>query len=419
LAGAAASSVPSRTESEPFRAGTEALGAEYVRPTVLVRWAFFLSVLTIPFTGVYVPGTGEKVGVLRIVQLLMVCAVLTQPRVCLRWVPTTLFVFLAYIGLRIFWGFWLSPDAANSWWPNSREFIEFLPWFWIMFNVMQFPESRRAGLWALGIGCTLCALCHIAGIGESMVSDGLENRSSVFGVNANELGVAYAIAVIALLGLWLLRPRTTSQWLLPFPMIIIIGIGMAKTGSRSSFLVLATGLWLLLVLGKALGTRTARAVTTVMLGIVVILILWRIPTVLERFHEINPQNIGQENPRARMAPVLWEMYLRSPVYGLGPDNYQWELTRRAMPYLINHGKLIVSHNLVLLLLVETGIIGFLVFATGLSIPVAAAWKARLGRFGSLPLALLLPLVLAGITVCNPSHYMVFWFTTAFALASDS
>jgi O-antigen ligase len=261
-------------------------------------------------------------------------------------------------------------------------------------------------------------LCHIAGIGATEVSDGLEDRSSVFGVNANELGVTYATAIIALLGLWLLHPRRMTQWLLPFPMIIVIVVAMAKTGSRSSFVVLATGLWVLLVLGKALGTKWSRVAMTATLGVVVIVILWKNPTVLERFNEINTQNIGEQNPRARMAPVLWEMFLRSPVYGLGPDSYQWELTRRAMPYLIDQGKLIASHNLVLLLLVETGIIGFLVFSLGLSTAVTAAWKARLGRYGSVPLALLLPLVLGGITVCNPSHYLVFWFAIAFALASE-
>ncbi len=32
--------------------------------------------------------------------------------------------------------------------------------------------------------------------------------------------------------------------------------------------------------------------------------------------------------------MLWDIFLRSPVYGSGPDQYQFELTRRAMPHLI-------------------------------------------------------------------------------------
>ena len=117
-----------------------------------------------------------------------------------------------------------------------------------------------------------------------------------------------------------------------------------------------------------------------------------------------------------MAPVLWEMFLRSPIYGSGPDGYQLELTRRAMPYLIKQERMIVSHNLVLLLLVETGVIGFLLFWFGAGAALAAAWRARLNTCGSLPLALILPLAMGGATVCNPSHDMVFWFAIAYALA---
>src|SRR6202043_130641 len=132
-------------------------------------------------------------------------------------------------------------------------------------------------------------------------------------------------------------------------------------------------------------------------GAVLTVILWKIPTAMERFDQLNPRNIGQDNPRARMAPVLWEMFLRSPIYGLGPDAYDFELTRRAMPYLIKQQNLIVAHNLALLLLVETGLIGFLLFSFGLKAALVAAWRARLNPCGSLPLALLLPLTIGGAT----------------------
>ncbi|HEX4644780.1 MAG TPA: O-antigen ligase family protein [Verrucomicrobiae bacterium] len=390
--------------------------AETVRPNTLVRWSFYLSLFAIPYSHLYLPGTGERVGVTRIVQLLMLGSVLSQPRVCLRWVPRALFWFFGYIGLRIVWGFWLTPDQFNSWWPNSREFLEFLPWVWVMFNVLQFPETREGGLWALGFGCSLCALFHIAGIGVAETHDGLETRSAVFGMNPNEEGASYGTAVIALLGLWMLRPPTWSQRFLPFPLITVISVAMAKTGSRTPFLVVGIGVLVLFLLGKAADSRARRLCRLLALGAMLAVILWQVPTIMQRFGDINPQNIGQHNPRARMAPVLWEMFLRSPVWGLGPDSYEWELTRRAMPYLINQGKLIVSHNLALLLLVETGIIGFLIFSAGVATSLGAAWRARFKPCGPLPLALLLPLAIGGATVCNPSHHFVFWVALAYALA---
>jgi O-antigen ligase len=408
--------LPARAESALVQPGSSEPVGDFLCPNTLVRWAFYLSVFSIPFSHLYLPGTGGRVGFLRLVQIIIVGGVLSQPRVCLRLIPTALFWFLAYCAVRIIWGLWLTPEKAEVWWPNSRESLEFLPWLWVMFNVLQFPDARRGGLWALGLGCSLCALFHIAGVGVAEVANDPTGRSSVFGLNANELGVTYATAVIALLGLWMLQSGALIQRLIPFPLIATIGLAMAKTGSRSAVLILAMGVLVLLFLGKSGGSRTRRFASLLMIGALLAVILWEVPTVMERFKEINPQNIGQDNPRARMAPVLWEMFLRSPIYGLGPDDYEFELTRRAMPYLIQMQKLIAAHNLALLLLVETGIIGLLLFSFGLKAALLAAWKARFRPCGSLPLALLLPLIIGGITVCNPSHYLVFWVAVAYALA---
>jgi O-antigen ligase len=393
--------------------------AEVVRPNALVRVAFWLSIFAIPFWQLYVPATGGRVGVQRVVQLVMAVAVLSQPRVCLRFMPGALLWFLGYAGLRLAWGFWLTPDMLDAWWPTSRELLEFLPWVWVMFNVLQFAEARHGGLWALGLGCSLCAMLHITGIGEETVADGLGNRSSVFGMNANDLGIAYATASIALLGLWMIPPRTSVRRLLPFPLIAIIGLAMAKTGSRTAILILATGVVLLMILGKEYGSRARRGASLVLLGALVAVVLWTIPTVMERFREINPQNIGQNNPRARMVPVLWEMFLRSPIYGSGPNGYEYELTRRAMPYLVAEQKTIVAHNEALGLLVETGIIGFLMFSSGVAMALAAAWRARLKPCGPLPLALLLPIAIAAVTVAHPGLSPVFWVAMAYALAGSA
>ena len=167
---------------------------------------------------------------------------------------------------------------------------------------------------------------------------------------------------------------------------------------------------------ESFSPRLRRYAALVLTGAILAVAVWQVPTVMERFQDIDPHNIGQDNPRARMAPVLWEMFLRSPIYGSGPDQYSPELTRRAMPYLIREQRTIASHNLVLLLLVETGVIGFLVFSAGPCAALAAAWRARLKACGFLPLALFLPFFVSGIFLSNPTSHEAFWFTLAFALA---
>src|SRR5439155_1493292 len=265
-------------------------------------------------------------------------------------------------------------------------------------------------------GCSLCALFHIGGIGVVEVDHGIEGRSSVFGQNANVIGAIYAVAVIILVGLGMFRGVKLRERLLMLVLTAVVGAGMAKTGSRTAFLILGMGVLVLLFQGRSFGSRTKRLASLLLIGAVLAAIVWQIPTVMQRFEEVDPGNIYEHNPRARMAPVLWEMFLRSPIYGSGPDWYQFELTRRAMPYLIKEQRTIAAHNLVLLLLVETGVIGFLLFSFGAGTALAAAWRARRSPCGSLPLALLLPLTIAGAIVCDPSHDLVFWFAMAYALA---
>jgi O-antigen ligase len=118
-----------------------------------------------------------------------------------------------------------------------------------------------------------------------------------------------------------------------------------------------------------------------------------------------------------MIPVLWEIFLRSPITGTGPDRYQYELTRRAMPYMTEKQQTINSHNLALLLLVETGVIGFVVFSIGLGKVLLSAWRGRNGQLGLLPLAWLLPMSIGGLTVCCPIFAPVFWLAIAYSLAA--
>jgi O-antigen ligase len=389
-----------------------------LRPNFLVRSAFVLSVFSIPFSLVYLPGTGDRFGVMRIIQLLTLGAILSQPRVCLRLLPTALIWLLGYIVLRTMWGLWFTPEMAALWSAKARQFITFLPWAWFMFNVLQFPGAGRAGLWALGLGGSLCALLHIAGIGVQVVDDQMANRSAVFGLNANDLGLTYATAATALLGMWVCEARTTLQRLLPFPLIALIGFALAKTGSRSAVLVLAVGVSVLMLFTRAVDSKARRVTSLALLGAMVAVALWQIPTVLERFEIINVGNLGENNPRARMLPVLWEMFLRHPIFGMGPESYSFELTRKAMPYLLARDETIVAHNLVLLVLVEMGIIGLLVFSIGPLKALAAAWRARLTLAGPLPLALFLPLVLAAATVSQPMFLPIFWFAVAYALAGS-
>jgi O-antigen ligase len=397
-----------------------ARSVEVLEPNALVRWAFYLSIFAIPFQRLYLPGTGDRVGVTRCIQMLLLLAVASQPRVCLRFVPAALFWFLGYAGLRVVSGLFLTPGLRHFWWPSTFELVQFsLPWIWIIFNVVQFPRQRRAGLWALVWGASLCALLHVLGIGVSAVDDGAEGRSTIFLTNANVIGANYAVAMIIVASLGLFSNVTPSRRLFSLASLALIGTGLAKTGSRTAALLVVMGVLMLLFQSEALSSKGRRLISLLLIVVVLIAVAWQVPTVRHRFEKISPSNLQQIEGRVRMIPVLWEIFLRSPVYGSGPDHYQVELTRRAMPHLIREQRTISAHNLVLLLLAETGVIGFLVFATGLWKALVSAWRVRTTPEGFLPLALLVPYVTCAIIFANPLGHATFWLVIAYGLAGSA
>jgi O-antigen ligase len=390
-----------------------------MQPGVLVRWTFYIAIFTIPLYRFYLPGTGDRIGVIRMVQALILCAVLSEPRACIRLFPVALLWFATYCAWRLAAGFWLSPEMLSLWWPTTHIWLQYsIPCVWLMFNVLQFPGMGRKGLWAFVAGCSLCAACHLVGIGV-MEFGGIEARSTVFGENANVIGATYAVAAIAMVGLGMFKDVKMQQRLVLLPLMAVVLAALAKTGTRTAVLIVLMGVAVLFAHGQVFGSRTKRVAILALAGAVLVGVMSQVPAIVERFERLDPSRLADQEGRARMIPVLWEIFLRSPVYGSGPDGYAFELTRRAMPHLLQHQVVVSSHNLALKLLVETGLIGFVLFGWGVIKPgLMSAWKARLKPCGSLPLALLLPLIIVGCISAEPSYYLVFWFAMAYALAGE-
>ena len=87
-----------------------------------------------------------------------------------------------------------------------------------------------------------------------------------------------------------------------------------------------------------------------------------------------------------------DMSLERPLFGWQPFQSFYALGQRLG---VPTGR--DPHNLFLSLMLEVGIVGTLPFLVGLYFCGRSAWRARLGNFRLLPLALLLVLVTAGLS----------------------
>jgi O-antigen ligase len=120
---------------------------------------------------------------------------------------------------------------------------------------------------------------------------------------------------------------------------------------------------------------------------------------------------GDTAGRDRIYTAAIEMILERPVFGWHPVASFYELGSR-----LNWRGGRDPHNLFLALLTEVGLVGTFPFIVGLCLCTQAAWKARLGPFGLLPLALLGTILVAHMTHSGLTDKLT-WLVFAFTLAA--
>src|SRR5262249_31701621 len=100
---------------------------------------------------------------------------------------------------------------------------------------------------------------------------------------------------------------------------------------------------------------------------------------------------GDTSGRDKIFEMAWGMVEERPLLGWGPVQHLYELGSRVGMDVRD------PHNLCLWLLTEGGLVGTLPFFLGVGLCLQAAWKALNGSEGALPLALLISLLVGGMS----------------------
>jgi O-antigen ligase len=185
---------------------------------------------------------------------------------------------------------------------------------------------------------------------------------------------------------------------------------LVRTGSRSGLVAFGVGFCACLLPSRG---RSGHGFSVILLVLVVgaasLYLALRYPLVVERFQEGYAGNLAG---RQMIIPASLEMISERPVFGWQPIAFWEELGRRV-------GRIWGvrdAHNLFFHLLLEVGILGAVPFLIGVWLCVAGAWRARNGKFGNLPFALL-----AMTLIANLSHTYLLrkpqWIVLAFAVAA--
>ena len=387
-------------------------------PGVILRWSLYLALASIPFE---IPQrTILPVEVPTFVGAILLLAALLQPGVSFRKPPGAFWWFAGYLYV---FALATSVNFLN----DTREVLQLfllilqnILVFWVAYNVLRDERVITNALVTYVIACSVRAGLPLVGVGRTTRSvwTGGE-RWTWFGQNENNSAMFLAAGLIVLVGLTYGRARSAIRpKLLAWPLAALIAAAIVQTGSRGGLVTLAAGLLAFILFNPAPTLRVRIRNTAVGLVALSLLLVAAYAAPVMRDRLADTAEHGAMAGRETLFPVLIEMFSEKPLLGWGPMNNDYELSLRELYVSEGEKRLFKrdTHNLMLETLTSTGLLGTVVFWPGIVLCVLAAWRARTGPEGVLPLA-----VLAGLLMANMSgNYIgskLLWFFLAVGVAA--
>jgi O-antigen ligase len=378
-----------------------------VHHSMLLRYAFYLLVLSIPFEDITVEYVSAGLFTIsRLLGYVVLLLTLARPQVYYGRRPRGIWLLAGYFGVYLLYSF-TQVGLSPSLFTGSFTLIQLLAFFLISFNLLSSERIANGTLWCLLISCTALALLQALGFTSEVIA---QDRVSALGENANTLAAVLSLGLLALIGLSFGRrnPRLISRVafiVCPAVMVLVI----AQTGSRGGAAALVAGLPPFLLSRDRIAANKIKVVAVLTILVVLIgIISFQIESVRVRWEATFA--LGDTAGRDQIFSTSWEMFKERPLFGWGPATHLQELGRRlGLPTRD-------PHNLYLWVLQEVGLAGAIFFFLWLCRCGQAAWKARLGPQGTLPLSMFMWLIVMNISGTF-LYSKFFWLVAAYIFAS--
>jgi len=408
-AGALRSGGPTRVR---VRVGARPLPEPGTVPRAL-RWVLYGFVLSLPFE---YPERAIPVEVTTLTAGIFVLASVFHPRVALARVSGALacfaLLFLAY-GLALYGG--TGDHEAEAIALMLRLGLA-IGVFWAAANLLRHERTATATLTALVVACAVRAALPFAGVASNVrLQGGGTARLSALGQNANAGAMVLLFGLLALLGLVYARRDRAGRigwwvWLLGGLMVAAI----VATGSRGALLALTAGLLPFLVAGGGTARQRLRRTAAGLGACVLVLVSTQRSEVMQERVAESVES-GDLAGREQLYPLLLGMLGERPITGWGPIDNQFELAAR-----LRDGEHLRrdAHNLYLEVVTAGGLPAALFLLCGLAFCGAAAWRARRGPRGVLPLAFVLAICVANVSA-NLISFELGWLLLGYVVASGT
>jgi O-antigen ligase len=262
-------------------------------------------------------------------------------------------------------------------WPGASlryvtdVYIKNIIFVYLLYQAVRTDRDCRAIAGVLTFGSTLLVLAILIGFGPLAVAKTDPNRFSV-GATYDSNDLALLLVVTIPFAFFLIKPSRPLVRVFLISSIVLMLIGMLKTGSRGGFL----GLLVIGFLAFMRGSRQARKYTLITLALGASMIAFAAPaSYWERIGTIykfeDDYNVNEESGRFAIWKAGLGMIAERPLTGIGIACFNIAEGR------INHSKLQQSpHNSFVQATAELGLPGGFLFVAIIITSVRVARRAR-------------------------------------------
>ncbi|GAP71102.1 O-antigen ligase like membrane protein [Bacteroidales bacterium 6E] len=256
---------------------------------------------------------------------------------------------------------------------------------WIMINHEATDQLvLEKGMVSFALGAIALAVLYNLGIGLDY--DPVSYRTSIFGDNANNVGMRMSIAfVIILVSVFQNRLKMGKLRFLFLAGLPFIFITMIGTGSRVAFLAFLLTYFVFVSMFRSESRWEKPAM--VLAGLLFLVVIW----IYLKTNDVIVQRLIQSLQDGDLSErdVIWKsilpIWLSNPIFGVGVTGYDqivWSAT----------GRYISPHNVVIEILCLTGIAGLILYSSFLGSIVRIAVRIYREYFHLLPVLLLVPVM---------------------------
>jgi O-antigen ligase len=383
-----------------------------------VRWLLLLFVFSIPFEMFPSRFTSDSLSLAKIAGALFIGVYLTYYNPFSRTRPLPRFPramswFVGYLGVFALNGFFSAPGFFDPLFSRLLTMVQLTVLFWVVTDLLRDEGLARKAFLTYALSTSAVALGMLVGLSGLSVTykTNLGARMSSGAFNPNTLSVLIVMAVLILMGLYLIEPplRFRKVWLAA--LAVPLFPALLSTGSRIGVVVFVLGFLVFLLPSRRYRGKTTVPILAVLAIGAICYFISQNSMVLSRLEET--YETGHLSGRLGIYTEAIEMISEQPLFGWRPVEFWYELGRRVHGYW----KIRDAHNLYLHLLLEVGLAGAIPFFIGLWLCACAAWRGRNGSFGLLPLALVLTVIASNMSGTDVARKHL-WFVLAIAAAAE-